>query len=86
MGVHPVPNDKSVEAVAAWEKITDRNCYYQKRAGELQREISQELAARHLLREVRSNAAPANTAKPVALRIAFALIAFLTLLLLHFLG
>jgi len=86
MGIHPIPNAKPVDAVVAKEKAMDRNYYYQKRAGEHQREISQELATRHLLSEVRSNVAPVNTVKRLVLRIAFALITILTLLLLHFLA
>lgn len=62
----------------------DRNYYYQKRAGENQREISQELATRHLLSEARSDVVPGNTAKRKVLRVAFALITILTFLLLHF--
>ena len=50
MGIPPIANAKPVEAVAAKEKAMDRNYFYQKRAGEHQREISQELATLHLPR------------------------------------
>jgi len=57
----------------------DRNYYYQKRAQERQREISQELANRHLLREARSNTSAIKRVKRIVLRIVPAAIVFITL-------
>ena len=85
MGGIPIANTKPVEDVVAKAKTRDRNYYYEKRAKEHQREISQELATRHLLSEGTSNATPANTARRMVPRVAFALITVLTVLLLHFL-
>ena len=64
----------------------DRNYYYQKRAQEHQREISQELANRHLLREAGSNTSAIKRVKRIVLRIVPAAIVFITLLLFYFLG
>jgi len=65
----------------------DRNFFYQKRAQERQREISQELATRHLLKNAKL--LPALTAKQarlLALRIAPAVMIITILLLLGFLS
>jgi hypothetical protein len=65
----------------------DRNFFYQKRAQERQREISRELATRHLLKN--TGLLHARTAKQVrllALRIAPAVMIITILLLLGFLS
>ena len=63
----------------------DRNFYNQKRAKEVQREISQQLANRHLLKRVQREPLTTNEARRLVLRLAPAIIV-LTLLLLSLLG
>ena len=62
----------------------DRNFYYQNRAAEHQREISQELATRDLLKDGKREPLTATQAKGLVLRIAPAVI-IMTILLVSFL-
>lgn len=64
----------------------DRYYYYQKRSQEHQREISQELANRHLLNNAKANPPAVKRMKQIVLRIVPATIVIITLLWLHFLG
>lgn len=63
----------------------DRNIYYQKRAQEHQREISQELATRHLLNDPYRKPLTRNQVSQLVFRIAPAVIVTAILLLLTFL-
>jgi len=63
----------------------DKNFFYQKRAQEHQREISQELANRHLLNSPKVKSPAARRGKRMVLRIMPAAILFITLVLLYFL-
>ncbi len=63
----------------------DRNFYQQKLAEEHQREISQELATRNLLRGVKREPLTAKQAKSLVLRVAPAAIIVTVLLVLSFL-
>jgi hypothetical protein len=64
----------------------DRNYYHQKLAQERQREISQELATRHIINESRSNRPGAKRVKRMLWLGAPALSAFTILLVIHFLS
>jgi len=59
----------------------DRNFFYQKRAEEHQREISRELANRHLLSDGRHDPLTTNQARRLVLRLASVAIAMTVLLL-----
>lgn len=63
----------------------DRNFYQQKLAAEHQREISRELARRHMLKEAGSNAPFMKRAVWIALRAAPVAIAIIIFILLNFL-
>ncbi len=60
----------------------DRNYYYQKRAEEHQREISQELANRHLLTDMKRAPLTAKQVRRMVLRLAPVAIVLTALLLL----
>jgi peptidoglycan/LPS O-acetylase OafA/YrhL len=60
----------------------DKENYYQKRAREMQREISQELATRQLLKDARHEPLTAKQARRRVLRLVPALIVLTALLLL----
>lgn len=60
----------------------DRNFYNQKRAEEHQREVSQELANRHLLKDVEREPLTAKQARRLVLRLAPAVIVLTILLVL----
>ena len=64
----------------------DRNYYYQKRAQEHQREISQELTTRQLLNDANANPLATKRLKQIALRTVPATIVIITLLWLYFSG
>jgi len=64
----------------------DRNYYYQKRAQEHQREISQELTTRQLLNDANANPLATKRLKQIALRTVPATIVIITLLCLYFSG
>ena len=62
----------------------DRNFYYQTRSAEHQREISQELATRNLLKGLKREPLTAKQAKGLVLRVAPAFV-IMTILLISFL-
>ena len=63
----------------------DRNFYYEKMTKQRQREVSQELATRNLLKDGKREPLSAKQAKRLILRTVPAIIIF-TLLLLYFIG
>ena len=63
----------------------DRNYYYEKMTKQRQREVSQELATRNLLKDGKREPLSAKQAKRLILRTVPAIIIF-TLLLLYFIG
>ena len=67
------------------EKTMDRNYYYEKMTKQRQREVSQELATRNLLKDGKREPLSAKQAKRLILRTVPAIIIF-TLLLLYFIG
>ena len=64
----------------------DRNFYHQKRAEEHQREISQELATRNLLKDARHEPLSQKQARRLVMYLAPAVIVFTILLLLNLFG
>lgn len=64
----------------------DRNYFQQKLAKEHQREISEELATRHILKGARSNAPAMKRAVWISLRVVPVAIAIIILIFLNFLG